>query len=147
MKVKMKEKIKKWCEEEEILKQEVEDPNSEFNFAINFPDKNHVLNVIQPKEKDYVFIISRTVITSEDREKLREKEKERYEELLWDLRFTLGNRPTQFNLTITNNILQDFTITYRIYSDGLTKHNLMQAIREVHKSKLLAIWKMMYALK
>ncbi len=145
--MKMKEKVKKWCEEEEIFREEVKDPNSEFNFAINFPDSNHVLNVVQPKGKDYIFIISRTVVTSEDQKKLKEKTKDKYEEFLWDLRFTLANRPTQFNLTITNEMLQDFTITYRIYEDGLTKHSFMQAIREVHKSKLLAIWKMMYALR
>ena len=141
--MKMKEKVKKWCEEEGIFKEEIEDKNLDFNLGIMFPDENHLLNIIKPKERDCIIVVSRVMISSKDQELLKEKR----EKFLWDLRFTLGNRPTNFSLNVENGILQDFTITYRIYEDGLTKHNFMQAIREVHKSKLLAIWKMMYALR
>ena len=143
----MKDKVEKWCTEEGILKEKVDDPNSEFNLVISFPDEAQVLNILQPKGKDYVWIVSRTVVSSEHKERLKKKSAEELENFLWDLRFTLASRPTSFNLQISNGVLEGFTITYRIYSDGLNKHTLMQAIREVHKSRLIVLWKLIHATK
>lgn len=139
----VKKLVRQWCEEEGIFDKEREDPLSEFNFTINYPiDSQHKMNVLQPADnKDRVVIISGTRFESEDVERMRNLPKEELEDLLWDLRFTLGSRPTEFELRRPVDVLESFIITAVIYLDGLTKDRFMTAIREVYKSKLLAFWK------
>jgi hypothetical protein len=139
----VKKLVKQWCEEEGIFDEENDDPLSEFNFTINYPiEIQHKMNVLQPADnKDRVVIISGTKFESGAIEKMRNLPREELEELLWDLRFTLGPRPTEFELRRPVDVPESFIITAVIYSDGLTKDRFMTAIRDVYKSKLLASWK------
>jgi hypothetical protein len=138
----VKKLIKKWCEEEGIFGEENEDTLSEFNFTINYPTKiQHKMNVLQPADSSRVVIMSGTRFESEDVEKMRSLSKEKLDGLLWELRFILGSRPTEFDLRRPVDVLESFIITTVIYFDGLTKDRFMTAISDVYKSKLLASWK------
>jgi hypothetical protein len=144
----IKKLVKKWCEEEGIFDEENEDSLSEFNFTINYPiDLQHKMNVIQPADSSRVVIMSGTRFESEDVERMRSLPAEELDDLMWDLRFTLGSRPTEFDLRRPVDVVESFLITAVIYFDGLTKDRFMTAIRDVYKSKLLASWKIQEKLK
>ena len=140
----IKKMVKKWCEEEGIFDEENEDPLSEFNFTItSTPIKvQHKMNVIQPANSSKVVIMSGTRFESEDIEKMRSLPMKKFGDLMWELRFTLGSMPPDFNLGIPEDVLESFVITTAIYLDGLTKDRFMTAIGDVYKSKLLASWKL-----
>lgn len=138
----IKKLVKQWCEEEGIFDEENEDPLSDFNFTITYPvEVQNRMNVLQPAKSNRIVILSGTRFESEDLEKMRNLSKEKLEDLLWDLRFTLGSRPTEFELHLPVDVLESFLVTAVIYLDGLTKDRFMTAIRDVYKSKLLASWK------
>ena len=139
----IKKMVKKWCEEEGIFDEENEDPLSEFNFTMAYPiEIQHKMNVIQPADTDRVVIMAGTRFESKDVEKMRSLPLKKFEDLMWELRFILGSRPTDFNLRRPEDVLESFVITTAIYLDGLTKDRFMTAIGDVYKSKLLASWKL-----
>ena len=139
----IKQNIMKWCKEEGIFREERDDPNAKFNFLITYPkDIPHIMNIVQPKEgDDKIIVLCRTDVSPGHLEKMKGKTKRELDEFLWDLRFVLGNRPTEFNLKHSNSILESFMVSATIYLDGLTKDNFITALRNTYKSKLLAIWK------
>jgi hypothetical protein len=141
----IKKIIRKWCEEEGIFGEVVEEPQTVFNYTINYPvELKHKINVIQPTSRnDKVIILSGTKFDPKTMEKMRGMSHEELEDLLWDIRIALCSRPTEFELVKQrdNGIPSALIITTQIYSDGLTKDRLMAAIRDVYKSKLLAVWK------
>lgn len=139
----VKQKVLKWCKEEEIFVEEGKDPNSKFNFIIKYPrDINHLMSVVQSKEKkDQVTILCLTNVSPEHLDKMKETAKKEMDEFLWDMRFTLCNRPTEFDLSISKGALRLFAVSASINYDGLTKDRFISAIRDVYKSKLLGVWK------
>jgi len=139
----IKQKVLKWCKEENIFKEDREDPNAKFNIGINFPENiPHGMNVIQPKEReDRILILCGTSVSPGHIEKMKSTAKKELDEFLWDLRFTLGSKAAEFELRFSDGIPDLILITAPIYSDGLTKDKFMATLREVYKSKLFAVWK------
>lgn len=144
----IKKMVKKWCEEEGVFGEENKDSLSEFNFTINYPiELQHKMNVVQPGGGDRIVIMSGTRFEAEVIEKMQSLPKGKMEELLWEVRFILGSRPTEFELRRPADIVESFLVTTVIYLDGLTKDRFMTAVRDVYKSKLLASWKIQQGLK
>ncbi len=139
----IKQKVLKWCKEENIFREERTDPNTKFNIMINFPANiQHIMNIIQPEEReDQIVILCGTNVSQAHLEKMKSADKKELDEFLWDLRFALVNRPTDFELRYSNNALDIIMITTPIHLDGLTKDKFMATLRDVYKSKLLAVWK------
>jgi hypothetical protein len=139
----VRDQIRKWCDEEGIFDSEKKDPLSDFNFVVNFPvELEHKINILKPGNSvDRVVIVSGMRLDEEVVRKLEELPESELEEFLWDLRFTLGNRPTEFELRRPKKAPEAIIVTSSIYFDGLTKDRLMTTLREVYKSKLLATWK------
>lgn len=141
----VKTKVRKWCEEEGLFDEEIEDPQAVFNYAINYPKGlNHKINIIQPKKgDDKVIVLSGSRFESRIVSELRNISREELDDLLWDIRISLCSRPTEFELKISEDsaVPESLFVNYPIFLDGLTKHRLMTAIRDVYKSKLLAFWK------
>ena len=48
------------------------------------------------------------------------------------------------NIFFIFDVLKRFVITDELYEDGLTKHNLIKAIKKVFKGKLQCLWKLDY---
>ncbi len=140
-----KKLVRKWCEEEGLFDEEVEDKNSEFNYVINYPlELEHKINILQPGDsQDKIIVLSGTRFEPETVERMRNLPQKELEDLLWDIRLTLCARPTEFELRRPEDqgAPEVLVITALIYSDGLSKDRLMTAIRDVYKSKLLAVWK------
>lgn len=141
----MSKLVKRWCEEEGLFDEEAEDPKSAFNYVINYPTElQHKMNILQPADsKDKVVVISGTRFDPEMVERMRALPQPELENLLWDIRLTLCGRPTEFELRKPEGqeIPEAVVVSAWVFSDGLTKDRLMAAIRDVYKSKLLAVWK------
>lgn len=137
-----KQSVLKWCKEERIFREDNKDENAAFNLTINYPvNIPHLMNVVQPKNNDHVVILCKTDSDPELLKKMKSMVKKELDRFIWDIRFTLGSRPTEFEIRHKDGILESFMITAPIYLDGLTKDRFMSALRDVYKTKLLVIWK------
>jgi hypothetical protein len=136
----MKERIKGWLVEEEILVEDVQDADSHFRFLIMFP-RDHYMEVVQPlAATDLVMILSPTSVSPEHREIMERSRPEQRAEFIWALRFVMNTFSVDFEMEHPENILGKFTITDVIYEDGLSKDRLMAGIRKVWKANLQVIW-------
>ncbi len=136
----MKERIKGWLVEEEILIEEVQDAGSQFRFLIMFP-KDHYMEVVQPlAATDMVMVISPTSVSPGHREIMERSRPEQRAEFIWALRFVMNTFSVDFEMEHPENVLGKFTISDVIYEDGLSKDRLMGAIRKVWKANLQVIW-------
>jgi len=134
--------IRKWCTDEDMFGQKVEDKNAIWHFVIRYPKGSpKLIDVAQPLGKnDMIVIGAGTRIPFEHMNKMRALKRKKRDEMLWDLRFLLGNRPTTFSLKQKDGILEEFSNQMIIFFDGLTKDRFMSAVSEVDKSMLLAVW-------
>lgn len=140
IRVSMKERIKGWLVEEEILVEEVQDAGSRFRFLVMFP-KDHYMELVQPLTgTDLVLVLSPTSVSPEHREIMEKARPEQRAEFIWALRFVMNTFPVDFEMEHPENILAKFTITDLIYEDGLSKDRLMASIRKVWKANLQVIW-------
>ena len=136
----MKDRIKGWLVEEEMLVREIQDARSRFRFLIMFP-RDHYMEVAQPlASTDMVIIISPTSVNPEHREIMGRSRPEQRAEFIWALRFVMNTLAVDFEMDHPENILGKFTITDQIYEDGLSKDRLMSAIRKVWRANLQVIW-------
>jgi hypothetical protein len=136
----MKDQIKGWLVEEEMLVREIQDAHSRFRFLIMFP-KDHYMEVAQPlASTDMVVIISPMSVSPEHREIMGRSRPEQRAEFIWALRFVMNTLAVDFEIDHPENILEKFTITDQIYEDGLSKDRFMSAIRKVWRANLQVIW-------
>jgi hypothetical protein len=136
----MKERIKGWLVEEEILVEEVEDAGSRFRFLVMFPH-DHYMEVVQPLTRtDMAMVLSPTSVSAGHREIMGRSRPEQRAEFIWALRFVMNTFPVDFEMDHPENILGKFTITDIIYEDGLSKDRLMASLRKVWKANLQVIW-------
>jgi hypothetical protein len=138
--VTMKERIKGWLVEEEMLVEEVSDAESRFRFLVMFP-RDHYMELVQPLARaDLLLIISPMTVSPEHREIMERSRPEQRAEFIWALRFVMNTFSVDFEMDHPENILHKFTITDLIYEDGLTKDRLMSAVRKVWKANLQVVW-------
>ncbi len=136
----MKDRIKGWLVEEEMLVREIPDAHSRFRFIVMFP-KDHYMELAQPlASADMVIIISPTSVSPEHREIMGRSRPEQRAEFIWALRFVMNTLSVDFEMDHPENILGKFTITDQIYEDGLSKDRLMSALRKVWRANLQVIW-------
>lgn len=136
----MESKIKRWLTEEGLLGQIVDDENANFHFIVNYPE-DHVIDVIQPKDKeDLVLVACATSVSPEHLSKIRELSESKREEFLWQVRFSLNKFLVDFQLEHPRNILESYLVTDEIYNDALTKDRLISTIKKVFKAKLHVLW-------
>ncbi|MGB9844802.1 DUF2299 domain-containing protein [Methanothermobacter tenebrarum] len=136
----LESKIKRWLTEEGLLGQIVDDENANFHFIVNYPE-DHVIDVIQPKDKeDLVLVACATSVSPEHLSKIRELSESKREEFLWQVRFSLNKFLVDFQLEHPRNILESYLVTDEIYNDALTKDRLISTIKKVFKAKLHVLW-------
>lgn len=139
-----RELVQKWLVEEGMYKNEVGDENANFHFIANYPE-NHMMDIIQPKNKpDMILIGCATELDPTHLNIVSTASNEKKLELIWDVRFSLNEMLLDFELEHPNDVLKRFVITDELYEDGLTKHNLIKAIKKVFKGKLQCLWKLDY---
>ncbi|KZX14621.1 hypothetical protein MBCUT_20110 [Methanobrevibacter cuticularis] len=132
--------IRDWLVEEGFYKDVIHDENANFHFIINYPE-DHVIDLIQPKNKKDVLLVGcATEISPEELGIIKDASIKKKEKFIWDIRFSLNQFLLDFELEHPDNNLQRFIITEEIYEDGLSKNNLIFALKKVFKGKLQCIW-------
>ena len=132
--------IQDWLAEEGLFKEKVPDNSANFHFIINYP-AGHILDIIQPKDKDDMILIGCAAeVSPEQVSTIRSSSESKKQEFIWDLRISLNQLLLDFELEHPNNELNKFVITEEIYEDGLSKNNLILGIKKVFKGYLQCIW-------
>lgn len=136
-------KIIGWLSQESLFKERVLEENLSFHLAAEFParSKRHV-NIIQPKGRDDVVIIfSRIKLADVHKKALQAMPQNVRERLLWEMRYALLFQESSFEMEPPGGDLESIRFSREIYYDGLTKNNLMEALRENLKCELFIVWK------
>jgi hypothetical protein len=137
------EKIKTWLVQEGLFKEEVQVENLYFQLAAEFPVKSgRHLSIIQPKNhEDMIVVFSRIRLADAHQKALSAMPPKERDRLLWQMRYDLLFQDSSFEIEPGGSDLQSIRFSREIYYDGLTKNQLMQAIRENFKCELYVVWK------
>lgn len=131
--------IKKWLLDEDMLLEMKFDENADYHFIAEFPKEN-IMDIVKPKQKDYIIIGCATQVSSEHINLMIQADSKTKNDFILDLNFGLNSFLVDYELQIDNDILQQFIITDQIFEDGLTKDNLVKTMKRIFKSKLHCIW-------
>ena len=135
----MEENVKKWLQEEDYLREIKFDENAEFHFICEFP-KDNIMDVVKPKNSDCLVIACATQVSPEHLNLMKIASTQVNNDFIQELNFGLNRFLVDYELQISQSILQQFVITDQIFEDGLTKHELVRTLKRVFKSKLHCIW-------
>lgn len=135
----IEEKVEQWLSEEDFIREMKYDENADFHFIIEFPNDN-IMDVVKPKDKDCVVIACATQVAPQHLSLMESASKKTQKDFIMELNFGLNHFLVDYELKVSNDILQQFVITEQIFEDGLTKNELVRTIKRVFKSKLHCIW-------
>ena len=135
----IEEKVEQWLSEEDFIREMKYDENADFHFIIEFPNDN-IMDVVKPKDKDCVVIACATQVAPQHLSLMESADKKTQKDFIMQLNFGLNQFLVDYELKVSNDILQQFVITEQIFEDGLTKNELVRTIKKVFKSKLHCIW-------
>lgn len=131
--------VEKWLSEEDLLREMKYDENADFHYIIEFPNDN-IMDVVKPKDKDCVVIACATQVAPQHKNLMISSDKNTQREFIMELNFGLNQFLVDYELKVSNDILQQFVITEQIFEDGLTKNELIRTVKRIFKSKLHCIW-------
>ena len=131
--------VEKWLSEEDLLREMKYDENADFHYIIEFPNDN-IMDVVKPKDKDCVVIACATQVAPQHQNLMISSNKNTQREFIMELNFGLNQFLVDYELKVSNDILQQFVITEQIFEDGLTKNELIRTVKRIFKSKLHCIW-------
>jgi len=137
------EKICKWLSEEGLFRDRISDEKLYFHLAAEYPARSgRYVNVIQPrKHADMVVVFSRIKLADVHSSALKRLSGRDRERLLWEMRYTLLFRESNFEFEPRVGDLESIRFSREIYYDGLCKNALMEALRENFKCELYVVWK------
>lgn len=137
------EKVKTWLVQEGLFKSADQPENLYFQIAAEFPAKSgRHLSIIQPKShEDMIVVFSRIRLADSHQKALSAMPPKERDRLLWQMRYDLLFQDSSFEIEPGGGDLQSIRFTQEIYYDGLTKNELMQAIRINFKCELYVVWK------
>ncbi|MDI9645781.1 MAG: DUF2299 family protein [Archaeoglobales archaeon] len=138
------EKVKNWLVDEGIYKDRIPDDTAKVHFLAEIPpNSQQMIDIIFPKNREDMIIIGSGIKLADEHYKaLMTLKKEKREEILWEMRFTLLFLETGFQILPSAEDPQIFNFTREIYADGLNKNLFMDAIKQVHRCKLYVVWMM-----
>ena len=135
----LEENVKQWLSEEDLLREVKYDENADFHFIIEFPNEN-IMDVVKPTGKDCIVVACATQVAPQHINLMTPADSDTKKNFILDLNFGLNKFLVDFELQISQDILQQFVITDQIFEDGLTKNELIRTLKRVFKSKLHCIW-------
>ena len=135
----LEENVKEWLAEEDLLREVKYDENADFHYIIEFPKEN-IMDVVKPKGKDCVVVACATQVAPQHRDLMVRSDNATQKSFIMDLNFGLNSFLVDYELQVSQDILQQFVITDQIFEDGLTKHELIKTLKRIFKSKLHCIW-------
>lgn len=135
--------IRKWCKEDGIFIQSKKIPGDSFRIIVEAPKgSKRMVEIYQPSDyDDKIVVVAAVNVSPNHSQKMRELSAKKRQDFILEMLLLLGNRPTEFNMNHPDGVIESIVNSAEIYVDGLKKDRLFEAIREVNKSKLLAIWK------
>ena len=131
--------LREWLMDEECLLEKKFDENADFHYIIEFPKEN-IMDVVKPTGKDCVIIACATQVAQEHVNLMVASSPQVRRDFILDLQFGLNSYLVDFELSINQDLLQQFVVTDTVYEDGLSKNELMKTIKRVFKAKLHCIF-------
>ena len=135
----IEENVRKWLSEEDLLREVKYDENADFHFIAEFP-KDNIMDVVKPKGNDCIVIACATQVAPEHLNLMNQADTLTKKDFIMELNFGLNSFLVDFELQVSNDILQQFIVTDQIFEDGLTKNEFIKTLKKVFKSKLHCIW-------
>ena len=135
----LEDNVKQWLSDEDLLREMKYDENADFHYIIEFPKEN-IMDVVKPRDKDCIVIACATQVAPQHTSLMQSSDDKTRKEFIMDLNFALNSYLVDYELKVSNDILQQFVITDQIFEDGLTKNELIRSLKRVFKSKLHCIW-------
>lgn len=137
-------KIKDWLTDEEIFKKQMPDDSAHAHFQIEFPARSgHLMDIIFPKPReDIILIVGGAGLTKEHHDKLKAMPDKERKDLLWNMRFDLLFKESEFNMLPNPDDLQSIQFLRPLRLDGLTRNIIMDAIRDNYRCVLYVMWTM-----
>ena len=111
------ENIKNWLMDEECLIEKKFDENADFHYIIEFP-KDNIMDVVKPVGKDCIIIACATQVAQEHVNLMVASRPEVRRNFILDLQFGLNSYLVDFELSINQDLLQQFVVTDTIFEDG-----------------------------
>ena len=135
----LEENVRQWLSEEDLLREVKYDENADFHYIIEFPKEN-IMDVVKPTGKDCLIIACATQVAPQHLDLMRQADKKTQKDFIMDLNFGLNNFLVDFELQVSNDILQQFVVTEQVFEDGLSKNELFRTLKRIFKAKLHCIW-------
>ena len=135
----LEENVKQWLSDEDFLREVKYDENADFHYIVEFP-KDNIIDVVKPADKDCIIIACATQVAPQHLNLMNQADNKTQKDFIMDLNFGLNSFLLDYELQVSNDILQQFVITDQIFEDGLTKNELVRTLKRVFKSKLHCIW-------
>jgi hypothetical protein len=136
----MKRKVSGWLKEEGFFFEEIQDPDTRFNFSTKVAGV--ALDIVQDISREVVVVRSTLVFNNAQMELFRGMGEKRRQDFLWDVRIMLLSNSDISGFQIKPDPQRiEFLIQSRgIFGDALTKDRFIHSILIVHKAVTLVIW-------
>ena len=135
----LEENVKQWLTDEDFLREVKYDENADFHYIVEFP-KDNIMDVVKPKDKDCIVVACATQVAPQHLDLMNRADNNTQKSFIMDLNFGLNSFLVDYELQVSQDILQQFVITDQIFEDGLTKNELVKTLKRIFKSKLHCIW-------
>ena len=135
----IEENVKQWLTDEDFLREVKYDENADFHYIVEFP-KDNIMDVVKPKDKDCIVVACATQVAPQHLDLMNRADKNTQKSFIMELNFGLNSFLVDYELQVSQDILQQFVITDQISEDGLTKNELIKTLKRIFKSKLHCIW-------
>jgi hypothetical protein len=135
----LEEKVREWLSDEDLLREVKYDENADFHYIIEFPKEN-IMDVVKPAGKDCLIVACATQVAPQHLDLMKKSDNKTQKGFIMDLNFGLNNFLVDFELQVSNDILQQFVVTEQIFEDGITKNELFRTLKRIFKAKLHCIW-------
>jgi hypothetical protein len=136
-------KIKDWLTDEGIFRKQVPDDNAHSHFQIEYPP-GRFADIVFPKPRENIVLIASSIVLAKEHyDGLKAKSDKERKDILWDMRFELLFKGSDFQMITNAEDLQRIQFTRPLRFEGLTNNLLMDTIRDDLRCNLFVVWTMM----
>ena len=135
----LEDNVRQWLTDEDFLREVKYDENADFHFIVEFPNDN-IMDVVKPKDKDCIVIACATQVAPQHLDLMKRADLKTQKDFIMSLNFGLNQFLVDYELQVSQDILQQFVVTDQIFEDGLTKNEFIRTLKRVFKAKLHCIW-------
>jgi hypothetical protein len=136
----IKRKVTGWLKEEGLFYEEIEDPDTYFNFSIKVAGIS--MDVVKDITRDVVLVRSTMIFNKDQTKTLKAMSEKSREDFFWEVRIRLLTNVEvgAFEIKPDLDRMEVFVQARGIFRDGLTKDRLLNSVLVVHKSLTMIVW-------